>query len=188
MNRIMPAVFGLAITMLFGCASAPDPLEVSEVETLEATVVAVDAEARTLVLRGPQGNDLALTVGPEVRNLAQVQVGDTLTVDYYTGFLFSIAEPGQAGGDFEIVADRAEEGARPGAVVGAAMTGTVEILSVAQDGTAVTFRDARGRTQSIEVAREEGQAFARKLRRGDLVDIQYSETVAIDVAPADSGD
>lgn len=186
MNRLVAAVSGLLVTMLVGCASAPEPLEVSEVETLEATVVAVDARARTLVLRGPQGNELGLNVGPEVRNLAEVEVGDILSVSYYSGFLFSIAEPGQAGGDFEVAAGRAEEGARPGAIVGATLRETVEILSVARDGTAVSFRDPEGLIQSVEVPRKEGQEFARKLRSGDLVDIQYSEAVAIGVAPAGS--
>lgn len=188
MNRFVPAVLAFLVAVLVGCASAPEPLEVSEVETLEATVVAVDAQARTLVLRGPQGNELGLKVGPEVRNLAQVEVGDTLSVSYYTGFLFSIAEPGQAGGDFEVTTGRAEEGTRPGAAIGATMTGTVEIISVARDGTAVSFRDAQGQIQSIDVPRKEGQAFARKLRSGDLVDIAYSEAVAIGVLPTDSSE
>jgi hypothetical protein len=171
--------------MLVGCASAPEPLEVSDVEKLDATVVAVDAQDRTIVLRGPAGNVVGLRVGPEVRNLSQVEVGDILHVSYYTGFVFSMAEPGNAGADGEITAARAAEGDRPGAMLGATMRSTVEIVSVAPDGTAVSFRDAEGMLQSVDVTREEGQAFARKLRPGDLVDIQYSEAIAVSVEPAE---
>jgi hypothetical protein len=71
-------------------------------------------------------------------------------------------------------------------MVGATTRQTVEILSVAPDGTAVSFRDADGRLQSIDVPREEGQAFARKLRPGDLVDIQYTEAIAVGVESAES--
>ena len=187
MNRMHPLALGLIIAALAGCASAPEPLEVSDVEVLEATVVAVDASARTLSLRGPEGNVVELNVGPEVRNLSQVEVGDILYVSYYTGLLVSIAEPGQAGEDLAVAAGRAEEGQRPGAIVGATTRATVEILSVSRDGTAVSFRDADGHVQSVDVPREEGQAFARKLRQGDLVDVQYTEAVAIDVGPAKSG-
>ncbi len=176
---------GLLCAVLVGCSSSPEPLEVSEVQEIEAIVMAVDAEARLLVLRGPAGNEVAFHVGPEVRNLRQVEVGDILRVSYYTGFVFSMAEPGNAGADAEIVAGRAEEGDRPGAMVGATTRQTVEILSVAPDGTAVSFRDADGRLQSIDVPREEGQAFARKLRPGDLVDIQYTEAIAVGVEPAE---
>ncbi len=177
---------GLLCAVLVGCSSSPEPLEVSEVQEIEAIVMAVDAEARLLVLRGPAGNEVAFHVGPEVRNLRQVEVGDILRVSYYTGFVFSMAEPGNAGADAEIVAGRAEEGGRPGAMVGATTRQTVEILSVAPDGTAVSFRDADGRLQSIDVPREEGQAFARKLRPGDLVDIQYTEAIAVGVESAES--
>ncbi len=176
---------GLLCAVLVGCSSSPEPLEVSEVQEIEAIVMAVDAEARLLILRGPAGNEVAFRAGPEVRNLRQVEVGDILRVSYYTGFVFSMAEPGNAGVDAEIAAGRAEEGDRPGAIVGVTTRQTVEILSVAPDGTAVSFRDADGRLQSIDVPREEGQAFARKLRPGDLVDIQYTEAIAVGVEPAE---
>jgi hypothetical protein len=177
---------GLLYVVLAGCSSSPEPLEISDVQEIEAIVMAVDAEARLLVLRGPAGNEVAFRVGPEVRNLPQVEVGDILRVSYYTGFVFSMAEPGNAGADAEIAAGRAKEGDRPGAMVGATTRQTVEILSVAPDGTAVSFRDADGLLQSIDVPREEGQAFARKLRPGDLVDIQYTEAIAVGVESAES--
>jgi hypothetical protein len=177
---------GLFCAVLVGCSTSPEPLEVSDVQEIEATVMAVDAETRLLVLRGPAGNDIAFRAGPEVRNLAQVEVGDILRVSYYTGFVISMAEPGNAGADAAIAAGRAEEGDRPGAMVGVTTRQTVEILSVAPDGTAVSFRDAAGLVQSIDVPREEGQAFARKLSQGDLVDIQYTEAIAVGVESAES--
>jgi len=177
---------GLLCTVLVGCSSSPEPLEISDVLEIEATVMAVDAETRWLVLRGPAGDEVAFRVGPEVRNLPQVEVGDILRVSYYTGVVFSMAEPGNASADAAIAAGHAEEGDRPAAMVGATTRQTVEILSVASDGTAVSFRDAAGMLQSIDVPREEGQAFARKLSPGDLVDIQYTEALAIVVESAES--
>ena len=181
MNKIGITLLTLAMFGLMGCNKSPEPLEVSGVIEIQATVVEVDAKARTLTLRGQEGKEVGLTVGPEVKNLSQVSVGDTLSVSYYTGYLFSMAEPGKAGTDAEIMAGRAEEGAMPGAVIGETMRATVEILSVAGDGSAVSFRDPKGVTQSIEVQREEVQAFARKLDQGDLVDIRYTEAIAVAV-------
>lgn len=192
MNSTKSSALLLIAALLAGCASAPEPaeppepLEVSDVQELEATVTAVDADSRMVVLRGPAGDEAAFRVGPDVRNLGQVEVGDILRISYYTGFVYSMAEPGTAGADTTIAAGRAEEGDRPGAMVGATTHQTVEILSVAPDGKAVSFRDANGHIQSIDVPREEGQAFARKLRQGDLVDIQYTEAVAIGIVPAES--
>jgi hypothetical protein len=67
------------------------------------------------------------------------------------------------------------------------MRATVEILSVAKDGKSVSFRDPEGRVQSIQVRRDDAQAFVRKLNKGDMVDIRYSEAVAVNVEPAESG-
>lgn len=185
MTRNALIIIGFIIAGITGCSSEPEPLEISGVTEIEATVVEVNVEDRTVVLRGPQGNDLRLNVSPEVRNLAQVETGDKLRVSYYTGYLFSVAEPGAAGSDAEIAAERAAEGQRPAAAAGATMRATVEILSVARDGTSVSFRDAEGRLQSIQVHREDVQDFARQLDKGDLVDIRYSETVAVSVTPAE---
>ena len=187
MNRIELMAVGFLIAVLTGCSSDPEPLEISNVLEIDATVVAVDAQERTLVLRGPEGNEMGFRVGPDVRNLSQVEAGDTLRVSYYTGYLVSMSEPGNVGSDAKVAAARAAEGERPGAMVGATLRATVEILSIAKDGKSVSFRDAEGRLQTIPVHREDAQAFVRKLDKGDLVDIRYSEAIAVNVEPAESG-
>ena len=187
MKQTIFFAFALLVSLIAACSNDPEPLEISGVTEIDATVVAVDATDRTLVLRGPQGNEMVLRVGPDVRNLAQVEAGDTLRVSYFTGYLISMTEPGQAGSDAEIAAGRAEEGERPGAIVGATMRATVEILSVEDDGKAVSFRDTDGRIRSIQVHREDAQKFVRQLSQGDLVDIRYSEAIAVTVEPSEPG-
>jgi hypothetical protein len=153
----------------------------SDTVEIEATVIAVDAESRKIEVRGPNGNEFGFRAGPDVRNLAQVSIGDTLRVNYVNAFLVSIAAPGNAGSDSEIVMESAPEGSLPSGVVGAAIRETVEIVSVVSGGTAVSFRNADGLLQSVEVVSKEGQEFAKKLRQGDLVDMQYGEAIAVSV-------
>lgn len=188
MNIKMNATVVLLAVIFAGCSTSPEPFETSDVLEISATVMAVDAQSRMLALRGPEGNSFTFQVGPDVRNLAQVQVGDTLTVSYYTGFLVAIAEPGNAGSDLEVGAARTAEGALPGGMIRASVRATVEFLSASKDGTAVSYRDADGQIQSVDVVTEEGQAFVRKLRQGDLVDIRYTEAIAIGVETHDPGE
>lgn len=177
----------LSLAFAAACTSSPDPVEISQTTEMEATVVNVNADERLLALRGPDGNEVALRVGPDVRNLGQVEVGDTLNVSYYSGYVMSMAEPGDAGVDGEIAAGRAAEGERPGGMVGTTMRATVEILSVDKEGKAVSFRDSEGRIQSIRVQREEAQEFAKRLSQGDMVDVRYSEAMAVSINETDSG-
>lgn len=45
-----------------------------------ATVEAIDLAKRVVTLKGPKGNLFDITAGDEVRNLAQVKVGDLVKV------------------------------------------------------------------------------------------------------------
>ena len=138
MLRATQLAIAAVVVSLAACASAPAPYEQREVRELaRAVVVEVDAPNRVLVLRGPTGEELGLLVDPEVRGLSRVAVGDVLSVSYYTAILVAIAEPGRAGTDVEVLADRAGDGERPSATIGTTIRETVEILSVADDGGAV---------------------------------------------------
>ncbi len=60
MKRTNLFAFAFLVSLIAACSRAPDPLEISGVIELQATVVAVDITDRTLVLRGPRGNEFLL--------------------------------------------------------------------------------------------------------------------------------
>ena len=171
----------LSLALLAGCeTSPPKPVEFTDQESMEAAVTAVDTAAKLVTLRGPAGNEVTMRV-PEARNLEQVQVGDVLRVSYFATYRASVAEPGKSESDLAVAGMRAPEGERPGAFLAVGAVTTVEIVSVSEDGGLVSFRDEDGRLDSMTVMRDEGRAFARKLKRGDMVVLEYAEAVAIDV-------
>ena len=47
-----------------------------------ATITAIDAKTRDITLKGPQGNEVTVTAGPEVKNFAQMKVGDQVNIEY----------------------------------------------------------------------------------------------------------
>ena len=67
-----------------GCASTPAPTkaEISEEIVLESTVQAVNAETREITLERQDGTKVVMVAGPEVRNFAQIAVGDTVRARY----------------------------------------------------------------------------------------------------------
>lgn len=183
-GRAVAWVGAFFAAMTSGCESAPpEPVEFTEERNIEATVTAVDVPGKQVTLAGPSGNEVTLRV-PQARNLAQLEVGDTVRISYFEAYRASMAEPGQTTSDTALAAGRAPEGERPGAFVGAQVATTVEIVSVADDGGSVSFRDESGQLDSMTVRREPGRAFARELKRGDMVVLEYAEAVAIEVEAA----
>lgn len=60
---------------------------------LTTTVVAIDHKARTVVLRGPEGNTQTLKVGPEAKRFDQVKQGDQVTVNVTEATAISVHKP-----------------------------------------------------------------------------------------------
>ncbi len=184
-QRITGIWFSLLVVLAAGCASAPEPLELSDVQEIAATVTAVNYSQRRVAVRGPQGNEFTLDVGPEVRNLAQVQAGDTIRLSYEQAYVATLMDAGDMSSSVPVTigAARAKLGERPGAAVGQEVTATVRIESVGPDGETVTFTGPAGRLEAIKIRRDEARTFARGLRPGDIVEITYSEALAIQVEP-----
>ena len=55
----------------------------SRTMTMGATVEAIDQETREVTLKGAEGNVVTITASPDVRNLAQVDVGDLVLAEVY---------------------------------------------------------------------------------------------------------
>src|SRR5512137_1674074 len=70
-------------------APAPKPkrkrtaIKKERTSTVTATVQALDLEKRVVTLKGPKGNIFDVKVGPQAKNLKQVQVGDEVVITYY---------------------------------------------------------------------------------------------------------
>ena len=62
--------------------TTPGKGTITNMAKITASVEAIDAAARTVTLKGPRGKVVTLAVGPEVKNFAQVKVGDMVVVRY----------------------------------------------------------------------------------------------------------
>ena len=61
---------------------------------------------------------------------------------------------------------------------------TVTIESVDTESKTVTFRNTDGMLRTAEIQTPEGQKFIKGLKKGDQVEIAYTEAFAIEVKPA----
>jgi len=169
-------------------AQAPDsakPVVHSQIRQAEATVQTVDPATREVTLRGPKG-PFSVVAGPEVRNLDKVQAGDKVTVSYYEGIAAQMAkgaveatEPAAA-----TFGSSAMPGERPGGLRGASVTSRVIIEDVDPGTNTVAFRRPDGTVHIIAVKSPQMQKFIHTLKRGDAVDVTYTESVAVKVVPS----
>jgi hypothetical protein len=184
--RSRSALIGAFAVMCAGGATAQDSVEFTDVMEFAATVTAIDQAQRLVTIRGPEGNEVTLEAGPEVRNLAQVEAGDVVRITFeetYMARRISPEEAPEAAAAVTAAAALAEEGERPGVAFGAAATVVVMIESIGPDGRTATFITPDGAIEAIYVLREQSRAFARTLETGDLVQLTQAGLLAVVVEP-----
>lgn len=174
-----------ALLLTAACTgTAPKPLAMEDTIEVSAAVARVDAAARTMTIRTDAGEEFALDVGPEVRNLPQVQVGDRVVVRYREAIGATMRRDGDpTAPTVDLTSERAAAGARPGASATVTDTVPVRIISVDPATNIVTFYDPDQLVRKLQVRRPEAQAWIRQLKPGDEVVITYTESIAIAVEP-----
>jgi hypothetical protein len=158
-----------------------DRVERSNVVTVTAIVEKIDLASRMVTLRGPEGKVTTMHVDESARNLPQVRKGDQVTVAYYESIVYQVRSPGDAKvGDTSVVegGERAAVGEKPGGVGARAVTIVTKVEAIDKvDGT-ITLKGPEGETKTLKA---ENPANLDKVKVGDLIEITYTEAVAISV-------
>jgi Cu/Ag efflux protein CusF len=148
-----------------------------------ATVQKVDMAKRDVTLKGEDGKVFTIHAGEQVRNLPQVKVGDTVTTTYYESIAYEVHKPGAAEVGVKSASglQRAEPGEKPGGVAADVVQVTATIVGIDKATPSVTLKRPDGEVVAVRVRdpkKLEGVAV------GDLVEITYTQAVAIVVEPA----
>ncbi len=151
--------------------------------TMKATVEKVDLAKRLVTLRGPDGKVVTITVSDSVKNLPQVKVGDEVNVGYYESLAYEVKKPGEAepGVNVADVAAAAKPGERPAGAGARAVTVTSTIEAIDDKTPSVTLKGPDGNLVTVKVR---DRAKLARVKVGDLVDITYTQAVAVSVEPA----
>ncbi|HXI73232.1 MAG TPA: hypothetical protein VNN22_23075 [Verrucomicrobiae bacterium] len=154
--------------------------------TLSAEVTALDLAKREVTLKGPQGNEVTVTVSPVVKRLDEVKVGDFVRVDYLVSVAAEIRKPTAEEKEHPLVI--MEAGGRAGAdsapVGGVArrlkVVTTVEALNRPEQ--TVTVKGPLGRYFTARVADPERLT---KVHIGETIVIVYTEALALSLNKVD---
>jgi hypothetical protein len=162
-----------------GATEKPSVLK-ERLVSVTATVTAVDATSRIVTLKGPKGKIFDVKAGEEVRNLAQVKVGDKVKVKYYQSVAVEVVAPGTAPGGVQegVVGGRSKPGERPAGLIGGQVTVTATVEAIDKKNQTATLKGPEGKTLTVKV---EDPRNLVNVKVGDEVVITLTEALAISV-------
>lgn len=163
----------------------PAPAFVEELTEASATVMDIDAEMRSVSLRTDEGRELTVHVGDDVTSFDELEVGDSVNVEYYEALLANVTTAPPGDGAVLVDSRRAPIGEERGGVVGLVYTAIVTIDDVDTESNTVTFIGPDGEPNEITVERPELQQLVAELDEGDRVQVTYGEALAVSMTPAD---
>lgn len=165
--------------------SAPGQVSALQVKESVATVEAIDLASRQVTLRDEKGRQFPLLAGPEVRNLAQVKVGDRVTVKYAEALSLKLVKNGKELPSATEATDsaRAPAGARPGGIAAQQVKVTADVIAVDAATGMVTLR---GPKQTVDLHVKDPAQLAL-IKVGDKIDAEYTQALAVTVQPAAPG-
>jgi hypothetical protein len=182
---IMAAAFALpTATAQTGTAvvgKSPGVAGAAQNVKLTATIVAIDPATRVITLKGPQGHEVTLTAGPEVKNFAQMKVGDQVNAEYVEALTIELKKGGgkAIARTEQMGAAAAKPGERPAGLVGRQVTIVADVIDVNAATQTVTLR---GPQRTVELKVRDPEQF-KLVAKGDQVEATYTEAVAIEVTP-----
>lgn len=163
-------------------AAASPSGEVGQTVTMQATVTAIDLDTRMVTLRGADGEETTIQVDERARNLKQVKVGDVVKVAYVQALAWKMSKSTKVEPtvDVEEAAGRTKEGDKPGGAAARRISFTASIEAIDLTNNTVTLKGPQGNSRTIKARNPDN---LRKVKVGDLVDITYTEAVALKVDP-----
>jgi len=195
MRQLLSIAFGLLLTGLAQAQNPPmasvdvqkGPSGASKTErlVLQGAITAIDAATRSVSIKGGGGNEVTLVAGPEVKNFAQLKVGDIVTLTVMRSLALELKKGGGAPVQRTeaAVQGSAKPGAQPAGGQGAAVHVTADVVAVDKQKGFVTLK---GPERIVDLYVKD-KKMLKDVVVGDQVEATYTEAMVISAAPAKKG-
>jgi hypothetical protein len=166
------------------------PVGINSATLIEATatVTAVDMERHLVTIQGPQGNSAVIQVTDQVKNLPQVKIGDVVDIQYYRSAIAELVKVDENTTlDTTVSGAKATrpEGEKPGGAIGLQVKRRAEVMFVDPFQKFITFLSPDRGLRKISLENSpELQHYLKELKKGDIVEVTYTEALAISLQPA----
>lgn len=176
------AVPAAAQTQSVIAGKAPGMAGAAQTTEVSAKITAVNAATREITLKGPKGNEVTVVAGPEVKNFAQLKVGDNVTAQYVESLVLELKKGGGKPVERTEKAGvvTAKPGQKPGAAGGRQITVVGDVVNVDAATKIVTVK---GPKRTVELNVQDPEQL-KLISKGDQIQATYTEAAAISVTPA----
>lgn len=179
----LPRILLAAALCAPGLAAA-QPAVVATSAERTAIVESVNAQERSVLLRGQDGTLATVVLGPQVRNFAQIRPGDRVVTTMTDAIAVSLARPdGRAPVASAEAIARAPQGERPALGYTDAQRVRMRIEGIDLGRNTVAYVDPAGTRREVRVQTPEMRRFMRTLNPGDEVDVVFIEAISVRVLP-----
>lgn len=156
--------------------------------TVRGTVEAIDLTARTVRVRGQQGNVVTLDVPASATRFNEVKVGDIVSIAYYDRVMIRPKPAGEAAVDRRVdPGTTATPGLLPGGIVASQRVTTVKIDSWDPATRLLGFSTPSGQTYTRRVNETVDATLLKGLKPGDQVDVTRTEAIRFSVERPGAG-
>jgi hypothetical protein len=182
MKKKIGILFVAALISLFSLTTAQAQNTKGEAvvasQTVTATVTKINQKTREVSIKATDGQVYKFIASSDVQNLAQVKKGDVITVVYTEALAYEVKKSGTTGAGTTAAAAAANPGEKPAGAIAQQTTVTVKITAINTKTPSVTVEGPDGDVETIKV---KDPSKLNGLKVGDMVDITYTEALAIKV-------
>ncbi len=162
--------------------TAPGMAGIAQTVKITATITAIDKATRDVTLKGPKGNELTITAGPDIKNFDKLKVGDQVDAQYVEALTLELKKGGG------LVVARTEQkgavGAKPGqtpaGAVGRQVTIVADVIGLDPAKQIVTLK---GPQRTVDLRVPDPEQFKR-IAKGDQVEATFTQALALAVEPS----
>jgi len=190
-SKIALAMLALGLTFGSGAIHAETkPSEptviIDAVDLPLAKVTGIDPKSREITLRDSMGETTSIIAGPEVRNFAQIKVGDMLHVRMMQSLLMEVRQHNALVTRTEVEEGvaLAPKGGQPGMAQGRRITTVVTIQALDLKKDFVKFTLPNGEVRTTTARTTAGKDLLQTLKVGDQVDVVFTDAVGLVMEPA----
>ena len=164
--------------------TGPGTAAAARVTTVTATVTNIDLTTRQVTLRRPDGSTFLVVAGEQVRNLPQLRVGDTVTLEFYDTLALELKKGGTgvpSSRTDSLSESRAALGQRPGGSTTRETVIVADVIAVDAPRQTVSLRGPGGRALFCHLgirSSSSGSPWATKWR------LRTWEAAALSITPA----